>query len=278
MLALLILLPWIVRAEAVTDVSCTPVPGSPCSAELCLLEPTGGYSRPTAWISVPEAPVQRFRIHLHGWSHKPSGEALNPSYDFAWPSGKTPAARDALKMVLAYGLHRDVCEPSADTVIMPLSRGHVDDYKALFKNSADFTKWKNAVTGMIRTQDLPWTLSAHSGGGAIAAQAIDPDDTLLDRVILLDATYDPGTAAFFKTWVTRINDPLNPRTLEVVSVTSPTAKHSRSISIPGPAEVDGFTRTVRTSAATLIREIRNDQSFDHYSIVPARWDTRQRRP
>jgi hypothetical protein len=285
MLIFLFLLPWIARADAVTDVNCVAIPGSTCAAELCLLEPTGGYSRPTVWIAVPRSPVQRLRIHLHGWTQHASGQALNPSFDFAWSSGKAPDARDVLKMVMAYGIHRDVCEPDAETVLMPLSRGHVDDYRSHFKTPADLTRWKNAVTGMIRAtgtgvadSDLPWTLSAHSGGGAIAARSIDPEGLSPDRVILLDATYDSTTAVFFQTWLTRNRDLLRPRTLEVVSVTAPTAKHSRTISLTGRAETDGFTRTVRTPTATLVREIRNDLKFDHYSIVPARWDIGKRRP
>ncbi len=285
MLPFPLLLFWIARADAAPELGCIRIPDSECSAELCLLEPTGGYSRPTAWISVPRTPVKRFRIHLHGWTQNATGQALNPSFDFAWPSGHTPDARDVLKMALAYGMHRDVCEADAETVLMPLSRGHVDDYRFHFKTPADLTRWKSAVTGVLletgavlETSTPPWTLSAHSGGGAVAARSIGPEGLSPDRVILLDATYDSNTAAFFQRWLSGNPDPLKPRTLEVVSVTAPTAKHSRTISLTGPAETDGFTRTVKTPTATLVREIRNDLKFDHYSIVPARWDIDKRRP
>ncbi len=285
MLAFLFILPWVAQADAVTDLNCMRIPDSECAAELCLLEPTGGYSRPTAWISVPQNPIKRFRIHLHGWTQNAAGHALNSLFDFAWPSGSTPDARDVIKMAMAYGMHRDVCESDAETVLMPLSRGHVDDYRFHFKTPADLTRWMSAVTGMIRASgtemidsNLPWTLSAHSGGGAIAARSIDPEGPSPDRVILLDATYDTTTAVFFQTWLTRNRDPLKPKTLEVVSVTAPTAKYAKTISLPGPAETDDFTRTVRTPTATLVREIRNDLKFDHYSIVPARWDIGKRRP
>lgn len=285
MLGILIFLPLLALGSMDPARDCAPIPESACSAELCLLEPAGGYPRPTAWISVPDRPLSRLRIHLHGWTQNPAGQALNPAFDIPWPDGKTPSAAEILKMAMAYGMHRDVCDPASGTVLMPLSRGHVDDYRLRFKLPADFLRWKNAVTALIhptgtlnRTPVLPWTLSAHSGGGAIAARSVDPDDFTLERILLLDATYDSATAAFFKSWIEQGRDPLKPRTLEVFSVTTPTASHSRAISLPGPAEIDGFTRTVRTPPAILVREIRNDSKFDHYSIVPARWDITLRRP
>jgi hypothetical protein len=271
MLGLLIILPLLARSSPlVTD--CAPVPASECGAELCLLDPTEGYPRPTAWIRVPGSKATRLRVHLHGWTQHPKGDAIHPEYDFSWPTGHSPDARKVLKMILAYGMDRDSCDPSFGTLVMPLSRGHVDDYRHHFKTPGDLSRWKESVRKTILADRLPWTLSAHSGGGAIAARSIDPEDSTLDRVILLDATYDSDTPLFFNSWIALGNDPLKPRKLEVYSVTGPTAKYSRRVSLPGTAEVDGFTRTVRTPTAKLVLEIRTDLQFDHYSVVPARWD------
>lgn len=277
MLAFLFLLPLLAHGSPpVTD--CVPIPESKCSAELCLLGPTGGYPRPTAWIRVPGTESSRLRVHLHGWTQHASGEAIHQSYDFDWPAGRSPDARRVLKMVLAYGMHRDTCDPSSGTLLMPLSRGHVDDYRLHFKTPDDLSRWKEAVSGSILVSRLPWTLSAHSGGGAIAARSIDPDDSSLDRVILLDATYDSETPLFFNSWLARAQDPQQPRKLEIFSVTAPTARHSKKVFLTGTAEINGFTLTVKTPHAHLIREIRTDTQFDHYSIVPARWDLEGRTP
>lgn len=253
---------------------CRPLRGNPCGAELCLLPGTPAYARPTAWIRTPRA--QKVRIHFHGWTQQASGAPQNPAYDFAWPKGQTPGLKEVEHMIRSYGMDQGSCS-QGETVLMPLSRGHVDDYKKSFTGVAEFNTWVDSVrldSGLPLELFNSIHLSAHSGGGAIAARVINPSDLRWRRVTLYDATYDAATASFFRDWIRTDPSQFPERTLEVYSVTSPTLPYAKSITLSGTIRIRENIEITRNGDHVLARELRTDQQLDHYRVVPARWNPR----
>jgi hypothetical protein len=177
-------------------------------------------------------------------------------------------------MVKAYGLEQGVCEGEGLNVLLPLSRGHVDDYRKHFTSPEPFKTWLEGTllhAGLRPDPERGIEASAHSGGGAILARSLEEMETQVTEIRLFDATYDARSADRFKTWIATPDSRGRPKSLQVYSVTSPTRTHARSIVLDGKTEVHGSLSRTKNDASELLSEIRTDTQFDHYTVVKARF-------
>jgi hypothetical protein len=229
-----------------------------CTYEQCLLPPSSTYPRPTLTITPdPKGPrISALRIHFHGWTQD-EGRPRNPSVDFAW---KTPSIQPKLgeleKFTSFYDFASAACAPVPEKVAIPLSRGHNDDYKTGFPTPERF----RAYVEQLQAEDspLPLRISAHSGGGNILAKLTPFEGLHVERVKLLDTTYRLEKALAFLPWISEPDTP--DRVLEVYSVTPATA---------GPARE--MQRLLGDEPQRFRLEIDLTGTYDHYSIVPARF-------
>jgi hypothetical protein len=217
------------------------------------------------------SPKSRVRIHFHGWSQTSTGQPQNPVYDFSWPNkNQDPKIADVKKMALAYGMDTDAC---SEPLIMPLSRGHDDDYKSYFKTPEAFDTYIESLQTSVQSlidEETTFTLSAHSGGGKILSLILSPRNTRVETVKLLDGTYDTDTPRALNQWL-GVSIQHFYKSLEAHSVTTATRHYSTLFELSGSAHPAGPGTLYETDHAELFKEIRSDNRFDHYSIVKARW-------
>jgi hypothetical protein len=261
-----------------SELKCTLIPSSvpSCTVQLCLLPGVETYPRSSILI----APMMslntplKLRVHFHGWTQESDGTPRNSNYDFAWPHSEIePNLSDAMKMVSAFGLDQASCGLAPETILVPLSRGHDDDYKKYFISPENFESYLNPMLKILlstQTRLSEISLSAHSGGGKILSQSLNLNDSRIRNIKLYDATYDQSTVDTMNHWIQN-HDPSTSRILEIYSVTPGTRTYSRLITLEGTHSTSGQTIYTQSLNSKLLNEIRTDNQFDHYTLVKARW-------
>jgi hypothetical protein len=168
------------------------------------------YSRP--WILVrashqgPET-VSEIRLHLHGWTQDPqTGKGFYPQFDFNWPNPYAqPTMTDFQKFVDGYGIGRDVDLHPERMVLIPISRGHCDQYRELL-NEFDQKYLQVLESFGIDSNQIKLTqVSAHSGGGDVLSQLLVDSKirafSNVDRVVFYDAIYSDQTRNRLISWL-----------------------------------------------------------------------------
>jgi len=167
-----------------------------------------GYSKPWIMLHSDQSSVHeinQIRIHFHGWTQDPrTGKPYQPKIDFEWKDPKLPPSEiDMRKLIEGYSIQKEVESNDRLAIIIPLSRGHCDQYPELLTN------FDSIFSNVLRAFDLNAALlhaSAHSGGGqflshllASASRSIFLSQTL--KLSLFDAIYGDSTLMNLQKWL-----------------------------------------------------------------------------
>jgi hypothetical protein len=246
-----------------------------CHFRSCLLPPNEAYGRPSLVLyPLNPTPTLPIRVHLHGWTQD-HGQPRNEDYDFAWPDEMTnPTLSELEKFWSAYGLYQGPCAPQPEITVIPLSRGHNDDHLKYFINPIAFNQYFDLIAAELHAIQPSLTeihLSAHSGGGKILSQILNPKNPRINRIKVFDGVYHSSTSDQLNRWLREDHE--KKRVLELYSVTENTYSLSREISFQGVKTLDstGSILWIRDSKTSLRFEWILDGSVDHYELVPNRF-------
>ena len=167
-----------------------------------------GYSKPFVLISsgaLPMESLHRIHLHLHGWTQDPiNGKPFRQGFDFSWKdTNVTPSEGDLRRFVEAYSIQKTVEGFPDRAVLIPIARGHCDQYNEL---TADFEGILSKVfesVGMNSDQLVIDSASAHSGGGEVLSKLLHSSSNLqkTGKVFMIDAVYHDATRDRLKLWL-----------------------------------------------------------------------------
>jgi hypothetical protein len=255
-----------------------------------------GYSKPWVVISADQVNpknIKSARIHFHGWTQSPkSGLAFNPKYDFDWiVAEKIPNEAQIKKFVESYSIQREVEVDSSRVVLIPLSRGHCDQYEEL----EDISKFDSIIKklfteiGLNANPFLIRHMSAHSGGGKTLSRLLKNADHSLvlskvSQAYLYDAIYHQDTVNELKTWVLNHHEG-NLKQLKLFSIAGQSPekfgkglfKSIETGEVTQVLSVDGIKLNVKnkitknTDRVILIQESNETKRLNHWSLVSSLW-------
>lgn len=254
-----------------------------------------GYSKPWIAISGDQAPmkdIKTARVHFHGWTQdSATGKGYRQEYDFDWTDpSKNPSDSQLKKFVEAYGMQREVDQDSSKIILIPLARGHCDQYGEL----ADISKFDSAFKevslklGLNLNQLKLRLVSAHSGGGAFLSKLLknSAQSTFLSQTIranFYDAIYQADTVNGLKSWISN-NIPGELKQLRLFSIPNrgPSKYGEQIYSLKGSSEtlqvvdIDGAKLkwknkiTLKGDWLSVLQE-QAPYRLHHWSLVKTAW-------
>jgi hypothetical protein len=140
------------------------------------------YPKPIL-VAIPNNAFE-FRLHFHG--HK---LGIFPEYE-----------KNLSSMVKAFGLNQKLCE-GKEVSVFPESDGKCATYDQVLNNKAAFEIFFNDIHSATgeHLKNLPFHLSAHSGGGRALARLLQ-SDIPVDQVTLFDGIYSENQKRSLKDW------------------------------------------------------------------------------
>lgn len=255
-----------------------------------------GYSKPWILIHANGAKISDLkegRIHFHGWTQDPAtGAPYNDQYDFPWTdSSKTPEISDLKKFVDAYGMGVEVEKNPGRAILIPLSRGHNDEYGELLELNV-FAKVFSKVLWSFSINEHQFKLisvSAHSGGGSTLSRLLSDDGMngvfgSVGVVRLYDAIYSVETVNNIELWIKNNHHRFKVIKLFSIPGQSPAKYGEMLYSSSGSGEtihvtdIEGvlFNQKSKFLAGggwlQTIQEQRAPFRFNHWSLVTQFWN------
>lgn len=253
-----------------------------------------GYSKTWLMIkseSVPITSITKIRLHLHGWTQDPvNGKPFNDLFDFSWrDSSVMPSDLDMKTLIEGYGMQREVDAFIDTAILVPISRGHCDQYPELLKDfDITFSKVISAFgfnSDFVRLDHV----SAHSGGGEYLSRLITSNSRSsffqqLKKVTFYDAIYSESAKKRLSQWLNEVV-PSPSRNLEVINVPngSPSVFGASLFDSVKASEtkktvaIDSTTVRCREkihqagNSLQIIEENHKPTLLDHWTLVKALW-------
>lgn len=250
-----------------------------------------GYSK--VWLVLYENEKSlneavRGKIHFHGFTQdQKTGAAFEPQYDFAWPDGsKMPSEEQLRHFVSGYELQREVQNHPNHILLIPISRGHCDQYPELY-DPAKFDEVFSKVLAAAGVSESKFTLtmaSAHSGGGELLSRLLDKNaaSKFFSKVVradFYDGIYSAASTARLKNWI----NAAFPRELRLFSIPKQTpAIYGEKIfqTVQGKAqstykmvgEIRATERTKKSFSESKVFVVQGaEKSLNHWSLVKTFW-------
>jgi len=250
-----------------------------------------GYSKPIVLLTagiLPIESVQRVHLHLHGWTQDPkSGKSFRQNFDFDWKDGEiSPSESDLRRFIEAYSIHKTSESFPDRAVLIPIARGHCDQYPELTKDFDGILRRIFEVVGMKSDRLAIESASAHSGGGEVLSNLLQSSSLLQKaaRVFMIDAIYHDGTRDRLNLWVgTRVEGVT--RTLEMLVIPNQAPqKYGSQIldSFSGApkrlefqwvgSSTTGTEKTSATGNSMVIFQESKPRQLDHWTIVKTHFE------
>ena len=240
-------------------------------------------------VSVDE--IRNIRMHLHGWTQdRNTGAPVNPLFDFEWKNPSTPPTQSGLKkFVESFGIQNEVEKNHDRAVLIPISRGHCDQYPELLNG---FDRTFSAVLGSFGLPEDQVKLvhvSAHSGGGEVLSRLLVDSTsrffTHVKHVTFYDAIYSAGTQNRLMTWILAKKEGLiKSLDLPVITGGSPWVRASdlfdqlSSVESTEFKTVGGYQLKFRAKVLSsfnfvhVVTESKKAPTLDHWTIVKTLWE------
>ena len=252
-----------------------------------------GYSKP--WLAIYQNDSVflqnqiQTRLHFHGFTQNPqTGAPFQPDYDFPWiDQSKTPTDAQLRHFVEAFGFQREVENFPDHLVIIPISRGHCDQYPELM----EVANFDSAFQQVIRWLEIDQnklnltTVSAHSGGGKILAHLMGQASSSIflskaTRSDFYDALYNDDDIIGVTRWMTTAGF-IHSLRLFSVPDHEPAQRgdllyHSMNgAELVKTTPIDGLNissslKTLSSGNQLMIIQEKNQQ-LDHWSLVKMAW-------
>lgn len=246
------------------------------------------YPRPWALIAADGVDLSQLksgRIHFHGWTQdQKTGAPYHLEFDFHWKNPRqNPTESDLRKMIDGYGMAREVDRNPERLMMVPISRGHCDDYVELKKEGRfeEVLLQVLASVGISRDGFRVIQMSAHSGGGDLLSRI------LTDEVIsatVYDGIYGQEAANRIANWIKRDQtSDLKILTLITIPHLKP-AQYSSQIlsSLKGESKMRTELRnsiplevsqkgSERGNQALWIQEVSTSLVLNHWTLVRFFW-------
>jgi hypothetical protein len=246
-----------------------------------------GYSKPWMIITASDAPIESvssIHLHLHGWTQDPTtGKAFQRKFDFDWIDPQSQPEDSKLKsFVESYDLQKELDLHPDRAILVPLARGHCDQYPELMQDFSGI--WKHVLEAAKINPEIAIVhqVSAHSGGGEYLAKLLMESKVFesTKRATLIDAVYHDGTMQRLLQWVKGRSAQETIRVLEMPVIPRMAPARFGSLimdSIPtnatrGEMQIGNhryhsfFKKSMEGNLIYLFTEMK-PQKLDHWSIV-----------
>ena len=256
-----------------------------------------GYSKPWVTISadgISKDKITEGRVHFHGWTQdQKTGRAYHPNYDFDWlDSNRSPSEVELKKFIEAYAIEKEVETNPYRMVLIPLARGHCDQYLEL-ADDAIFDEVLSSVLhelGMNQDSFMVKAMSAHSGGGSVLSRlmqksGMSPFLSKVTKVILFDAVYSTKSVDALYSWIMSGSSLAESKKLLLYSIPhlGPSSYADNLLSRFNSSEtiviqnINGLSMQQKSKSTSIgnsilvIEELKLPYQLNHWSLVTSMW-------